>query len=63
MNTKAEDWLFKCKQCKHCYQVKTDADEVRCRLKFCRYEPTKEVEDFHKLQAELKAIKESEGEE
>ena len=35
------DWLFKCKQCKHCYQVKADADEIRCRLKDCRYEPYK----------------------
>lgn len=35
------DWLFKCKQCKYCYQVKADADEIRCRLKDCRYEPYK----------------------
>ena len=34
------DWLVKCRQCKHCYQVKADADEVRCRLKDCRYEPS-----------------------
>lgn len=55
MNSKAEDWLFKCRQCKHYYQVQKDADEVRCRLKYCRFEPTYEVIEFHKLQAELQA--------
>lgn len=47
------DWLFKCRQCKHYYQVQADADEVRCRLKYCRYEPTDEVKKFHELQREL----------
>ena len=35
------DWLMKCRQCKHYYQVQADADEVRCRLKYCRFEPLK----------------------
>lgn len=41
-------WLFKCRQCKHHYQVQ--ADEVRCRLKYCRYEPSFEAKEFMKLQ-------------
>lgn len=40
MTSKAEDWLFKCRQCKHYYQVQNDADEVRCRLKYCKFKPT-----------------------
>ena len=48
------DWLFKCRQCKHYYQVQKDADEVRCRLKHCRYEPTEEVKEINKLQKMLK---------
>ena len=49
------DWLMKCRQCKHYYQVQADADEVRCRLKKgCRYEPSKEVIEFKRLQQELK---------
>jgi len=47
------DWLMKCRQCKHYYQVQSDADEVRCRLKYCRYEPSKEVVEFEQLQQEL----------
>ena len=50
------DWLFKCRQCKHYYQVKADADEVRCRLKYCRYVPSDEVKKFHELQRELTFI-------
>ena len=50
------DWLFKCRQCRHCYQVQTDADEVRCRLKYCKYEPSDEVKKFHELQRELSFI-------
>ena len=37
------DWISKCRQCKHYYQVKADADEVRCRLKYCRYESLDET--------------------
>lgn len=44
---------MKCRQCKHYYQVQADADEVRCRLKYCRYEPSKEVIEFEQLQQEL----------
>lgn len=54
------DWLIKCRQCKHCYQIKADAEEIRCRLKYCRFEPSKEVIKFKHLQQELA---ESEGKE
>lgn len=50
------DWLFKCRQCKHYYQVQADANEVKCRLKYCRYEPSDEAEKFHELQRELAFI-------
>ena len=50
------DWLFKCRQCKHYYQVQAEADEVRCRLKYCRYEPADETKKFHELQRELAFI-------
>ena len=53
------DWLFKCRQCKHYYQVQADADEVRCRLKYCKYEPIDEIKEFHELQKELAFIAES----
>lgn len=33
------EWLIKCRKCKHCYQIQAEADEIRCRLKYCRYEP------------------------
>ena len=39
MNKDIPKWLQKCLTCKHCYKVKSDADEIRCRLKECRYEP------------------------
>ena len=39
IQSKDLDWLFKCRQCKHHYQVQAGEDEVRCRLKYCRYEP------------------------
>lgn len=56
MTSKVEDWLFKCRQCKHYYQVQKDVDEVRCQLKCCRFEPTCEVKEFHELQDKLRAI-------
>lgn len=34
-----DKWVLKCKQCKHIYQTKDEADEIKCRLKICRYEP------------------------
>ena len=61
MTYKAEDWLFKCRQCKHYYQVQNDADEVRCRLKHCKFKPTYEVEEFHRLQNELRGISRKEN--
>ena len=28
-----EPWVEKCMKCVHCYQVKNDADELRCRCR------------------------------
>ncbi len=42
----SEKWLKQCLKCKHCYTIKSDADEIRCRLRSeCRFEPYKENED------------------
>ena len=37
------DWLKKCLTCQHYYQVKGDADEVRCKKRDgkCEYKPYK----------------------
>ena len=37
------DWLQRCLTCKHCYKVKSDADEIRCRTRSgkCEYKPYK----------------------
>lgn len=62
MTSKVEDWLFMCRQCKHYYQVQNDADEVRCRLKYCKFKPTFEVKEFRNLQNELGDIDRKEQE-
>lgn len=28
-----EPWVEKCMKCVHCYQIKADADELRCRCR------------------------------
>ena len=43
------EWLIKCRQCKHYYQIQADADEVRCRLKYCRFEPKQEIIEIKQL--------------
>ena len=36
------EWLKKCLSCKHCYKVKDDDDEIRCRARGgCKYKPYK----------------------
>lgn len=34
-----DEWLVRCKKCKHCRISKKDADDVYCTLKSCRFEP------------------------
>lgn len=37
-----DDWVYKCKKCKHNYTKKKDEEEMFCRLKKgCRFEEVK----------------------
>lgn len=46
MNNDEIDWLTKCRTRKHYYQVQADADEVRCKLKYCRFEPQTNIKEI-----------------
>jgi hypothetical protein len=34
-----DEWLVRCKKCKHCRLSKKDADDVYCTLKSCKFKP------------------------
>lgn len=34
-----DEWLVRCKKCKHCRISKKDADDVYCTLKSCKFKP------------------------
>lgn len=37
-----DDYVKRCKECKHSYTRQNESDTLFCSLKECRYEPIKE---------------------
>ena len=46
----ADGWVDKCMRCVHCYQVQSDADELRCRCrKGCNFKEMEARNEDHIL--------------